>query len=104
MDLTAKQLHLLGVIVAGNVEDGVFSPCDLDQIIERVEYKPTKQAIQFSIRNLIRKGLIQKVGTELRRDRRRVVIAPTALGRKIYKAEFDPCYVTDSEDEFDLSL
>lgn len=96
MHLTAKQIQLLGVIVIGNGSPGgQFEPCDLDQIIERVDYKPTKEAIQFSIRNLIGKGLIEKVGTELRRDRRRVVIAPTENGKMLYKAETDPCYVCD---------
>lgn len=94
MNLTPKQIALLDIIVKGNgLFDGRFVPCDLDQIIERVDYKPTKEAIQFSIRNLIGKGLIQKAGTENRRDRRRVLISPTDLGKGILKAETNPCWV-----------
>ncbi len=101
MHLTSKQLNVLGVIVNGNgTQNGVFIPCDLDQIIERVEYKPTKAAIHFSIRNLIRKGLIEKVSTELRRDRRRVIIAPTELGRSSYNSGADLSYIADEDDTF----
>lgn len=78
MYLTTKQLELMRVIAAGN-EDG--TPADLDQIIERVSYKPTKQSIQFSIRALIGHGLIEKVGTDKRRGRQRVLIAATPLGQ-----------------------
>lgn len=78
MHLTTKQIELLRVIAAGN-DDG--SPADLDQILERVSYKPTKQSIQFSIRALIGHGLIEKLGTDKRRGRQRVLIGATPLGQ-----------------------
>lgn len=78
MNLTGKQQEVLKVIAAGN-PDG--SPVDLDQVIERVSYKPTKAAIQFTIRGLRGHDLIEKVGTEVRRDRMRVLLAPSHLGR-----------------------
>ncbi len=78
MRLTDKQLELMRVIISGN-EDG--SPTDLDQIIERVSYQPTKQSIQFSIRALVKHELIEKLGGEKRRGRYRVIIAPTPLGK-----------------------
>jgi DNA-binding MarR family transcriptional regulator len=82
--LTNKQVALLKVIVEGNGHvEGKFSPCDLDQIIERVSYHPSKDSLQFSIRKLIEKGAITKSGFERRRDRRRVLIAPTKLGRQL---------------------
>ena len=101
MNLTSKQIAILGIIVEGNGLDGSkkLVPCDLDQIIERVNYKPTKDAIQFSIRNLIGKGLIEKSGTENRRDRRRVLISPTELGRRFFRAETNPCWVEPDEDD-----
>lgn len=103
MHLPSKQIAILGVVVKGNEKDesGHFIPVDLDQIIERVGYSPTKEAIQFSIRGLIEKGVIFKSGTENRRDRRRVLISPTELGRKIYLAETDPCYI-ESENPLDV--
>lgn len=101
MHLTPKQIAILGVVVKGNGKDdaGRFIPCDLDQIIDRVDYKPTKEAIHFSIRNLIGKELILKSGTENRRDRRRVLISPTELGRNLYLAETNPCYLEGDDEE-----
>jgi DNA-binding MarR family transcriptional regulator len=78
MHLTTKQLELLRVIAAAN-EDG--SACDLDEVIERINYETTKASIQFSIRALIKHGLIAKVGTEKRRGRQRVLIGITTAGR-----------------------
>lgn len=78
MYLTQKQVEVLRVIAAGNT-DG--TDADLDEILERVSYKPTKQAIQFSIRALIEHGLIEKTGAEKRRGRKRVLITATALGK-----------------------
>lgn len=103
MHLTQKQIDVIGVVVAGNGNiGGVFSPCDLDQLIERIPYKPTKEALQFSIRNLIKKGAIEKAGTENRRGRRRVLIGPTKLGKSVITAETNPCFV-EHDDEEDLS-
>lgn len=82
MQLTAKQLHIMGVIVRGN-EDGSFA--DLDQILKRLPYKTTKASLQFSIRALIAKGLIMKQGRENRRGRSRVVISPTQIGYQVMK-------------------
>lgn len=78
MYLTAKQIEVIRVVAAGNPDGSV---ADLDEIIDRVSYKPTKQAIQFSIRALIEHGLIEKVGTDNRRGRRRTLIAATVLGQ-----------------------
>jgi DNA-binding MarR family transcriptional regulator len=78
MHLTVKQIELLRVIAAAN-PDG--TACDLDQVIERINYETTKASIQFSIRALIKHGLIEKTGKEKRRDRQRVLISITAAGR-----------------------
>lgn len=77
MFLTTKQIELIKIISKGN-EDG--SQIDLDELIERASYKPTKQSIQFSIRTLIKHGLIVKTGSEKRRGRRRVLFTATDLG------------------------
>ncbi len=78
MNLTAKQKAILALVVHGN-PDG--TPIDLDQLIDRVPYAPTKEAMQFSVRALINRGLIEKGGTELRRERSRRLILATDLGR-----------------------
>lgn len=78
MELTSKQLSIMNVIVRGN-EDG--SVVDLDQILERLEYRTTKESLQFSLRALIAHGLIQKAGREKRRGRSRTLIRATEMGR-----------------------
>jgi hypothetical protein len=75
--LTKKQESVLNTIIKGN-PDGSF--CDLDQVVAGVPYETNKPSMQFIIRNLIGKGLIEKKETEKRRSRRRVVLAPTREG------------------------
>jgi DNA-binding PadR family transcriptional regulator len=77
MHLTSKQIELLTVISRGNA-DG--SPTDLDEVIERVSWHPTKQSIQFSIRALLKHELIEKGAVEKRRGRNRVIIKATKIG------------------------
>lgn len=77
MKLTEKQKEVLATIIKGN-PDGTF--CDLDQVIESVGYNTSKASIQFVIRNLIGKGLIEKKPRESRRGRRRVVLGGTKAG------------------------
>lgn len=83
MRLTDKQLEVLRVINEAN-PDG--KPVDLDQLIERLSYKPSKAAIQFSIRALVGHELIEKAGQEIRRGRSRVLLVPTLLGQHFYRA------------------
>lgn len=83
MRLTDKQLEVLRVIAERN-PDG--SLADLDQVIERASYKPTKQAIQFSIRALVGHKLIVKEGSEHRRGRIRVLLSTTPLGDHFHLA------------------
>jgi DNA-binding MarR family transcriptional regulator len=83
MRLTDKQLEVLRVIAEAN-PDGTLA--DLDEVIERAAYKPTKQAIQFSIRALIGHELIEKRGAEKRRGRNRVLLAVTPLGQHFHAA------------------
>lgn len=78
MKLTVKQLELLRVITAG--------PCDLDEIVERVQYDTTKASLQFSIRALVGHGMVIKSGIEKRRGRQRAVIEATALAHAVMAA------------------
>lgn len=68
--LTDKQRSVLDVIKKGN-SDG--TNVDIDQILERIEYTTTKESLQFSLRFLIKRGLIMKVGLQLRRGKNRVI-------------------------------
>ena len=80
MHLTAKQIELLRVIAAGNGDAG---PADLDEILDRVRYETSKQSLQFSIRALVERGIIEKKGIQKRRGRQRQVIGATKLGLEL---------------------
>lgn len=82
---TNKQLEILHVINKGNGIDGDGSliPVDLDELLDRLSYKPTKQSLQFSIRALVDRKMIEKGERQIRRGRLRVVFLPTALGRAV---------------------
>lgn len=69
--LSDKQLYILSYIATANdptAEDWI----DIDQLIERLPYDVTKQALQFSLRFLIKRGLIIKAGREKRRGASRI--------------------------------
>lgn len=78
--LTLKQVNILETIMKGDGSGGFI---DLDQLLERISYETTKQSMQFSIRALIRRGLVEKKPRELRRGRKRVVysLTPQAMSR-----------------------
>lgn len=80
--LTAKQAEILKLVIKGN-PDGSF--LDLDQLLDRLSYKPSKQALQFSLRFMVERGLIEKKPTELRRGAKRRVLAGTADGYAEYR-------------------
>jgi predicted transcriptional regulator len=87
--LSLKQTDILTNIVNGNGLDdaGNFCPVDLDQLLERVAHKPSKDSMHFSIRTLVRRGLIYKGDVEKRRGRKRVTYFPTeeaknSIGKK----------------------
>ena len=102
-DLSTKQTELMRVLAAGN---GVSEPADLDEILERVSYQPTKQAIHFSLRALIKHELIEKLGVEKRRGRQRQVIQATAAGHALvrYAAKSAATVVGLTEDLGDVGL
>ncbi len=103
MRLTERQLELLKVIGAGN-PDGTVA--DLDQIIERASYKPTKASIQFSLRALEAHELIERAGTEKRRARQRALWKVTAMGQHYFNYHTHtsaPPVVTSVDDEELLS-
>jgi len=86
MNLTGKQNWIMQILTKGN-QDGSF--CDLDELLEQLgqefDWHTTKQSLQFSIRALIKRKLIYKVGTEKRRGRNRVVLAPTFMGYQVMR-------------------
>lgn len=81
--LTAYQQEILNAVrdCAGRGFD-----IDLDQLLECLSWKPTKQSLQFSIRALVAKKMLVKTGFQVRRGRKRVCFALDAAGRAV----FDP--------------
>ena len=84
--MTNKQIQVMKVILKGNTEDGVWSPVDLDQLLERIPYETTKASMQFTIRYLVAKGCITK-GQEKRRSYNRAIYLPTEQGKSMIQAE-----------------
>lgn len=73
--LSAKAFEAVRIVMRGN-PDGSW--VDLDQLRERLSYKPSKESLQFTVRALIKRGLIEKKPEEERRGARRRILAPTA--------------------------
>lgn len=70
--LTKNQYEFLRLVKAGN-PDGEGS-VDLDQLLEKLSWKPSKAAVHFSIRALSKRDLLEKEPElVLRRGRLRVV-------------------------------
>lgn len=83
MRISKNQLELL-TFVRESEKAGVL--VDLDQVLARMSWNPSKEAIQFTIRTMIAKGLISKSELQSRRGRNRVCFK-TALGGHMV---FDP--------------
>ncbi|WP_452124659.1 hypothetical protein [Escherichia coli] len=80
MTLTDKQKDIIKTLNLGYERGHLL---DLDELLEVLPYKTTKQSIQFSIRALIKKGLVEKGHTRQRIDNRyhRRTLGLTTLGR-----------------------
>ncbi|MET7239643.1 hypothetical protein ABZM32_15305 [Escherichia coli] len=80
MTLTDKQKDIIKTLNLGYERGHLL---DLDELLEVLPYKTTKQSIQFSIRALIKKGLVEKGHTRQRSDNRyhRRTLGFTTLGR-----------------------
>lgn len=76
--LYPKQIEALRVIA--NEENG-NAPQDLDAILENLTYKVTKQSFQFTLRSLIKRGLVEKVGRKVINGKSRRMLKITELGR-----------------------
>lgn len=80
MTLTDKQKDIIKTLNLGYERGHLL---DLDELLEVLPYKTTKQSIQFSIRALIKKGLVEKGHTRQRSDNRyhRRTLGLTTLGQ-----------------------
>ena len=78
--LTTKQTQIMDSILRGN-PDGSWM--DFDELIAALPYKTTKDSMHFSIRALVKHGLIDKKPLEFRRGQERRVLAPTGRAYEV---------------------
>ncbi|WP_112160941.1 hypothetical protein, partial [Klebsiella pneumoniae] len=65
MTLTDKQKDIIKTINLGHERGHLL---DLDELLEVLPYRTTKQSMQFSLRALIKKGLVEKHDCRPRED------------------------------------
>lgn len=80
MTLTDKQKDIIKTINLGHERGHLL---DLDELLEVLPYKTAKQSMQFSIRALVKKGLVEKGMCRQRGDSgyHRRTLGLTTLGR-----------------------
>ena len=87
--LTNKQYQILSTVIDGTVDDeNKPAPLDLDQLLERLPYRTTRDSLQFSLRALEARRLIVR-DYEKRRGRRHALIIPTKLALKVLTSQFE---------------
>lgn len=84
--LSGYQLELIQLMAALQKENRCLP--DFDQLITRLSWTPTKAAAQFTIRALIKKGLIEKFGLSHRRARIRICYRLTDVGQQVLDPRF----------------
>ena len=99
MRLTKKQQEIIDLVIDGNLdEEGKFqSWLDLDQIIEALSYTPSKEALQCSIKFLVRRGLVIRGDKVLRNSRWRTPIIPTAKTMALFRGSQSKDYVVEDD-------
>lgn len=84
MRLTDNQLKILRVLGEKN-PDGSY--IDLDMLLEKLameyDWETSKAALQWSLRQLIKADLVERLGTEVRRQRARRTLRLTELGERV---------------------
>lgn len=86
--LTVKQTSVLTTLYKHNSFSNAdhTDKMDLDQLIDAVPYEVSKQAIQFTLRSLHKRGYIKKADdTQYRRGRMRVLWFITEAGEKLIR-------------------
>jgi len=90
--ITRKQAEILSLVCLGNRAEGheLVSWIDMDQLVNRLSYEASKQAIQCSIRVMEKRGLVARGDQELREHRLRRVVRPTTLGVEMNQRQLTP--------------
>lgn len=75
--LTKNQVELLMLVRAG----GPDGDLDFDQLLEQLSWEPSKESAQFTIRALVKRGLLSKLSElQFRRSRKRICYRLTPEG------------------------
>lgn len=83
-NLTPRHMEIARIVGRMNdTEDDNERLVDLDQLLERMAKRITKESMQFSIRLMVNNGIIVKGERVKRRGRMRVVYQLTEIGKKI---------------------
>lgn len=90
-NLTTKQIWILQTI--RKHWERHHEDIDIDQLLESLPYETTKASVQFSIRALIKKGMILKCECEVRRCRKRRVIKITPFAKTMLGISSEPVSV-----------
>ena len=89
--MTMKQLAIMDVVFAGS-KDGGF--VDIYELMERTEHKATLQAMQCSLKFLIKHGLIERHKAKAPKDLRKRLYGPTPLAFEYLRAK--PAHAEDA--------
>ncbi len=98
--LTQKQRQILTTIVQGSrAPDGTLDQwLDMDQLLEQLPYRTSRESMQFSLRALEKKGLLEPQRYEVRRGQRRRLAVPTSDGMSL--VSFAPAAVIVEHEDF----
>lgn len=94
--ITQKQKRILIAAMQMNEEN---EPRDVEEVRLSLEYQPTKQAFNSSLKHLIKKGLIERTGFECRRKHSRMILNVTDLGKKVIEKYSIKVKRSDEENE-----
>lgn len=71
------------VFTLRQIEQATGQLPDLDQLLSKLSWNPSKESIQFTVRALVGKGFIEKFGIQTRRGRNRVCFRVTEPGKLV---------------------
>lgn len=91
--VTPYQLEILQHVARGG-DDGLL---DFDQLLDLLSWMPTKESSQFTIRAVVKKGLLSKGELTYRRGRRRVLYSLTPDGQAVLDPRGAPAPETRRE-------
>ncbi|BBI61688.1 hypothetical protein [Vreelandella sulfidaeris] len=83
--LTAKQTQIITTIHAH--QQAKEEDIDFDQLLAELPYETSKESMQFSIRALIKKGMVSKGNSVTRRGRSRRTFSITVFGKTMLGLE-----------------